>query len=597
MARVRNSGASALARERGVGLAGVKSNREIAAVFRRLADLLEIRGDPVYKTAAYRRAAESVAQLGGSVTEARQRGELQRIPGVGKAIAQKIEDLLDTGTFKLLDEVQAELPAGLAEVLAVPEVGPKRARLLYERLGVDSLAALRAATLEGRLQGVPGLGPRGAQRIAEGLGALPVPEERRPLGAARAAGLRLVEELLATGLADRVELAGCARRYRETVEGLDLVAAARRPAALLEAFAALPAVASLEATAEHARAGTLQDGTSVELRAVHPDRWGALLLTRTGSAAHVERLRTLATEQGLTLDELGLWAGAPPELAPCAMEEQVYGRLGLRPVPPPMREGWGEVELALRGELPPAFEAERLRGDLHTHSTWSDGKRSILEMAEAARARGYEYLGVSDHSQSLGVANGLSPERLEAQRAEIEAVNAQLAPFRVLQGCEVEVRGDGSLDLPDEVLARLDLVTASVHSGLRQGRERVTARALAALRHPLVDVLAHPTGRLVGGRPGGDFDMEALLAEAARTGTALEINGDPARLDLRDTHARAAAEAGCALTIGSDAHSSEGLENVRYGAAVATRARLEPGRVLNTLPLPELMGRLKRHRS
>ena len=571
------------------------TNPEVAAVFRRLADLLEIRGDPVYKVTAYRRASESILSLPEPVQAVRQRGELEAIPGVGKAIEQKIEDLLDTGSFKLLDEVRAELPAGLAELLAVPEIGPKRARLLYKELGVDGLDALRRALAEGRLDGVKGLGPRGAQRIAEGIRALPVADSRVPLGQARAAGQELIAALLARAPEiRRLELAGSARRFRETVADLNLAAASPDPAAVVEAFASLPSVARVESRTDGACRVVLQSGVGADLHVLPEESWGSLLLLRTGSAAHLARLGEVASGRGLRLTERGLVGGGG--LLPCPTEEGVYAALGMPYVPPPMREDTGEVELALRGELPPAFAVERLRGDLHTHSEWSDGTRTIREMATAARERGYEYLCVTDHSQSLGVANGLGPERLARQREEIGLVNRELAPFRVLQGVELEVRNDGSLDLPDEVLARLDIVVASVHSGLRQGRERVTPRALAAIRHPLVDVLAHPTGRLVGGRPGGEFDMDLLISEAARTGTALEINSDPARLDLRDTHVRQALAAGCTFSIDSDAHTAEGLGNVLYGAAVASRAMLRPEDVLNTLPLDAMLGRLKRNR-
>lgn len=572
------------------------SNREIAHVFRLLADLLEIRGEAVFKLTAYRRAADTIAALPESVAAVRARGELHELPGVGKAIAQKIEDLLDAGTFRLLEEVRTEIPEGVADLLAVPEIGAKRARLLYQALGIDGLDALRDALADGRLAGLGGLGPRGAQRIAEGLDSLRPPDERVPLGVARELGLELVT-LLRDAVPEtiRIEIAGSTRRFRETVRNLDIVASAEHPGAVLDAFAALPAVARAEGRTEDSVRVVLHNGLPAMLTVGRPRAFGSLLQRATGSPAHNRRLEELAARKGARMTAQGFEIRG--QIAACAEEEEVYAFLGMQPVPPPMREDAGEIERALECSLPPPFTVEQLRGDLHMHTRWSDGARSVLEMAQAARARGYEYIGITDHSQSLGVANGLSPERLAQQRQEIDSANRELAPFRVLQGVELEVRGDGSMDLPDEVLAGLDLVVASVHSGLRRGRESVTGRALAAIRHPLVDVLAHPTGRLVGGRPGGDFDMDALYAEAARTGAALEINADPARLDLRDAHARAAVDAGCALTIGSDAHSTEGLANVFYGVQVATRAFLHPENVLTTLPLDALLARLKRNRA
>ncbi len=571
-----------------------RSNSDIAATLRLLADLLEIRGEAVFKLAAYRRASESISRLPEPLRTVRDRGELGRITGVGKAIAQKIEDLLDTGSFKLLDEVRAEIPAGVAQLLQVPEVGPKRARQLHRELGIQSLDDLRLALADGRLAGMSGLGPRGAERIAEGLRSLQPPDERLVLGVALPLARELVTMLEhATRQGTRIEIAGSVRRFQDTVGDLNLVAASSDPQSVLESFATLPIAATVVARGETSCRVLLQNGTVAELQVGPQSSFGSLLQYFTGSREHNQRLDELAAQGRLSRTPIGYLREG--ELLPCESEEAVYSLLDLPYIPPPMREDRGEVELAREGQLPLAFDAEQLKGDLHTHTTWSDGTRSVLEMALAARERGYEYMCITDHSQSLGVANGLSPERLAQQRLEIDAANQELAPFRVLQGVEMEVRGDGSLDLPDDALARLDLVIASVHSGLRKGRAEVTSRALAAIRHPLVDILAHPTGRLVGGRAGGDFDMDALYAEAARTGTVLEINADPARLDLRDTHARAAADAGCLLHIGTDAHAVEGLGNTSYGAAVATRARLRASDVLNTLPLHAMLARLSRN--
>jgi DNA polymerase (family 10) len=338
----------------------------------------------------------------------------------------------------------------------------------------------------------------------------------------------------------------------------------------------------------------LQDGLSADLWVLPEQHWGSLLLHVSGNKYHDIHLRDLAMARGARLSEYGFTVG--DKLIPCATEEEVYAFLGMQWIPPPMRQNSGEIERALQGDLPEVIDFGALRGDLHVHSEWSDGSRTIREMAEAARERGYEYLCITDHSKSLGVANGLDAERLRAQRREIEEVNAELAPFRVLQGIELEVRSDGALDLDDDTLAALDLVIAAVHSGLRTSREKVTERALAAIRHPLVDILAHPTGRIVGGRQGGDFDMDAIYTEAAATGTVLEIDGDPSRLDLRDIHARGAVEAGCTLSIDSDAHSIEGMENVFFGIGTAQRGWVPADRVLNARPLEAMLARLKRNR-
>lgn len=570
------------------------TNPEVAATFRLLADLLSIRGESVYRVGAYRRAAESIAGLSESLAAINARGELEEIPGVGKDIAQKIGDLLNTGTFKLLAEAQAQFPPGVATLLTVPGIGPKRARELYEGLGIDSLDALRAALADGRLAAAPGIGPAVAQRIEEGMRSIVVQDARLPLGTARPRGLELVRQLTerASGIGN-IALAGSVRRFQDTIGDLDIVATADDAPPIIEAFLALPAVATIERRGENRCRVMLQDGLSADLWVLPEQHWGSLLLHVSGNKYHDIHLRDLAMARGARLSEYGFTVG--DTLIPCATEEEVYAFLDMQWIPPPMRQNSGEIERAQRGDLPEVIGFDALRGDLHVHSEWSDGTRTVREMALAARDRGYDYLCITDHSKGLAVANGLDAERLRSQRQEIDAVNAELEPFHVLQGIELEVRSDGSLDLDDETLAALDLVIAAVHSGLRAGREKVTERAIAAIRHPLVDILAHPTGRIVGGRQGGDFDMDALYAEAAATGTILEIDGDPARLDLRDIHARGAIEAGCMLSIDSDAHSIEGLENVYYGIGTAQRGWVPAERVLNTLPLDELLARLKRN--
>jgi DNA polymerase (family X) len=575
-------------------VARTMTNAEVAATFRRLADLLAIRGEDAYRVGAYRRAAASIGQTPESIAALRQRGGLQEIPGVGAEIAQKIADLLDTGSFRLLREVEAQVPPGVASLLSVPGIGPRRARALYQTLGIDSLDALRAALAEGRL-GAAGIGPREAERIAAGLTSLQATDERLPLATAQALGRDVLRQLTERVPTIRhIALAGSLRRMRETIGDLDIAAAAEDPAAVVAAFAALPAVARVELRGPTRCRVVLHNGVPADLWVLPERHWGSLLHHTTGNKYHDIRLRDLALSRGASLSEYGFTIG--DRLVPCATEEDVYAFLTMQYIPPPLREDTGEIDLALRGALPAILQRDQVQGDLHAHTEWSDGHGSVREMALAARERGYAYVCITDHSQGLVVAHGLDPERLRAQRAEIDRVNAELAPFRVLHGVELEVRGDGTLDLPDDVLTTLDLVVAAVHSGLRQERERLTARAVAALRHPLVDVLAHPTGRLLGGRAGGDFDMDTLYAEAAATGTALEIDGDPARLDLRDVHARAAVAVGCLVSVDSDAHAPEGLDNIAYGVGVAQRAWVPPERVLNTLPLDALLARRKRHR-
>jgi DNA polymerase (family X) len=571
------------------------SNTEVAATFRLLADLLAVRGDSVFVVGAYRKAAETIGSLAEPIATVREREALEELPGVGKEIARKIADLLDTGSFKLLREVEAQYPAGVAQLLSVPGVGPKRARLLYEDLGIADREALRAAIADGRVAGAAGFGATAARRIAAALDSLDAADTRLPLAIARVLGLDLIRELRqrAPGVS-QIELAGSIRRFRETIGDIDIVAAADDAAAVVEAFVTLPAVARIESRGANRCRVLLGNGLGADLWVLPAANWGSLLVHVTGSKYHDIHLRDLAIARGKKLSEYGLSEGEA--LTPCATEDEVYRLLGMQTPPPPMRENTGEIELALNNALPRLVTLADLRGDLHTHTSWSDGVASVREMAIAARDRGYAYICLTDHSRGLGIANGLDAARLRARGEEIARVNTELAPFRILQGVELEIRADGSLDLDDETLAALDLVIASVHSGLDGGREKVTMRALSAIRHPLVDVLAHPTGRKVGGRPGGDFDMDALYAEAERSGTALEIDGSPDRLDLRDVHARAALNAGCTLTIDSDAHSTDGLEGIFYGVGTAQRAWVPPDRVLNTLPLDALLARRKRNR-
>ena len=572
-----------------------RSNAEAVRAFRLLADLLDIGGESAYRAGAYRRAAEGIGRISEPLEAVRRRGGLQEIPGVGPSIARKIGELLDTGTIQQLEEVSREVPPGVAGLLAVPDVGPKRARLLWEEAGVDGLDALRVALEAGRVDEL--LGPGEARRINQGLGTLHEGEENRlPLGVARRMALDLIDHLReAAPSISRVELAGSIRRFRETVGDLDIAAASGEPREVVEAFAALDEVSRVELKGPNRCRTILGNGFPADLWVLPERYWASLFFHVTGDKYHDIRLRDMAITRGGRLNEYGYTEG--DRLKTFATEMEIYEFFGMQCIPAPMRSDVGEIDLALRGGLPRVLGLDDLKGDLHAHTDWSDGTASVRQMALAAKERGHEYLAITDHSRGLGVANGLDAERLREQRQEIDRVNAELAPFRVLQGVELEVRADGSLDLPDEVLDELDLVVASVHTGLRQDGERLTARALSAIRHSLVDVLAHPTGRIVGGRSGGDFDVDALYAEAAKTGTALEIDGDPSRMDLRDEHARAAIAAGCSLSVDSDAHSVGALGNLLYGVGVAQRAWVPPERVLNTLPLEGLLARLEETRS
>nr|BAL54361.1 phosphotransferase domain-containing protein [uncultured Chloroflexota bacterium] len=558
-------------------------NRQLAAVFRRLADLLEIRGEVVYKVLAYRRVADSLEALPFEAQRYWQEGRLREIPGVGEAIEEKLDELLRTGRLGFLERLEAEVPPTLTEWLRVPGLGPKRVGTIWRALGIATLEELEEAARQGRLRHLPGFGARTEANILAGLEALKRSHGRIPLGQALPLAERILEELRHVPGVVRVEMAGSLRRMRSTVGDIDLLAAASHPEALMEAFVRLDGVVRILAQGETKSSVEFFDGLRAQLWVHPPERFGSAWQYATGSKDHNVRLRERALARGFSLSEHALTRLSDGVEILCANEEEVYAALGLPWIPPELREDRGEIEAAERGNLPHLIEIGDIQAELQTHTTWSDGRLSVLEMARAARRRGRRVLAITDHSAGLGVTGGLRAEQHEALQREIEAAQQEMGDsLLILHGAEVEIRADGSLDYPDELLARLDLVIASLHTGLNQPRERVTARLLAAIRNPHVDLIGHPSGRLFPDRPGADLDMEAILQAAAEHGVVLEINAHPSRLDLDDIYARAAAERGVLLSINTDAHSESDLDLLRYGVAIARRAWLTPQQVINT---------------
>jgi DNA polymerase (family X) len=564
------------------------TNQEIADILRHIGDILDILGENRFKVIAYRRAADNVLNLGRDLRSYWQAGNLEEIPGIGPAIATKIEELLTTGRLEYYERLQDDVPAGVVSLLEIPEVGPKTARMLWEALGLQSVPEVEAAARSGRLRDLPGLGARSEAKILAGIEALYRRSDRIPLGSAWPLATGLLADLEADcPQALRSAVAGSLRRMKATIGDVDLLVASEAPAAVMRAFAALPRVAEVLLSGQTKTTVRLHDGLQVDLRVLEPQRWGAALQYFTGSQAHNVRVRELAQKQGLSLSEYGFKDDDGDEVL-CPEEEQVYETLGLPWIPPELREDRGEIQAAQAGALPALIQRRDIRGDLHAHSDWSDGAATLAEMAEAARALGYGYLVISDHTHSLGVAGGLDPEQVRAQRAEIDALNAGWDDFQLLQGCELEIKADGSLDFDDEVLAGLDVVVASVHTSLRQDAEQITARVLNAVANPYVDVIGHPSGRLLGQREGSAVDLEAVIRAAAASGTALEVNSIPARLDLDDVHVRRAVEMGVKIAVNSDAHHPDGLANLTYGLATARRGWATAADVLNTYSLDEL---------
>jgi DNA polymerase (family 10) len=564
-------------------------NRQIAAIFARMADILDIQGENPHRIMAYRRAAENIAALSRPLEEIWRAGELDSIPGIGKTLAEKIDELMRTGRLEAYEKLRAQVPDGVVEMLQVPDVGPRKAALFWKELGITSIAELEEAARAGKLRSLPGMGVRSEEKVLAGIEALKRRSGRIPLGTAWELARALLEPLRELPGVVQAAPAGSLRRMRETVGDLDLLVAAEDPEPVMARFRSLPQVAEVLLSGTTKTSIRTHDGYQADLRVLPPARWGTALQYFTGSQAHNIRLRGLAQDRGLSLSEYAIKREDGTEIL-CATEEEVYAALGLPLIPPELREDRGEIEAALAGRLPDLLELSDLQGDFQFHTTLSDGRASLWEMAQAARAAGLKYAVVSDHSRGLGVAHGAGPEELRRQRAEVEEVNRRMGgTFRVLTGVEVEVRADGSLDLPDEVLAELDIVVAALHSGLRQPREQFTARAIAALRHPHVDILAHPTGRLLGQREGADVDLEAVLRAAAETGKAVEINAHPWRLDLNDVGIRRAIELGVLLAISSDSHDPEDFGLLHFGVAMARRGWASPAHILNTRSAEEVL--------
>ncbi|MCP9488789.1 MAG: DNA polymerase/3'-5' exonuclease PolX [Solirubrobacteraceae bacterium MAG38_C4-C5] len=578
-------------------------NATIAALFDELADLYELDGAVVHRVLAYRNAAKAVREAPVSVAGLHRQRRATELPGIGKTLDEKVGQLLETGSIPAVEKLRAKFPAGLVDLTRLPGLGPKRARALYDQLGIDSLDALRAAAQTHRLRDVRGFGARFEEAVLAAFAAGAGEQEQRPrtlLHKALPVGEGIVEALRATGGeaagdADgvRVELAGSVRRLADSVKDLDVIAATPDPAALVAAFAALDVVeegssrgdveapTTPAARTAQARART-HSGMKVDLRVVAPDQFGNLLQHLTGSKAHNVALREAAVRRGLHVSEYGILDDATGETLRCATEKEVYARLGLPWIPPELREDRGEMAPGFA--VPNLLTQEDLRGDLHCHTVASDGRNTVEEMARAARDRGLEYLAITDHSATHGFGNHVTAEELERQIERVAAANARVEGITVLAGTEGNILPDGSLDYPDELLARLDWVIASVHTAFAMGEAAMTQRMVAACEHPWVDALGHPTGRRIESRQPYAVDLDALFAAAARTGTMLEINSSADRRDLSDVHARAAFAAGVSILVNSDAHGANTLGTTRWGVATARRAWLGPEQVTNALP-------------
>lgn len=570
---------------------GYMNNREVVETFNKVADMLAIRGDQIHRILAYRKAAESIETLGRDVNVVFSEGKLTDIPGIGETLAAKIEEMLTTGRLEFYEKLAKEIPPSLVEMLRVEGIGPKRVKQIHDILKITTIDELAAAAKEGKLRDLPGMGAKSEAKILAGIEALSRHgDDRVPLGVAWPIAQQMLVELSQVPGVTQFAVGGSLRRMRDTIGDIDLLVAADSPDPVMDRFASLDMVESLNARGPSRARVTLLNGLGVDLRVLPAERWGTLLCYFTGSKDHNVKLRELALKRGLSLNEHAFTPLDGAKEILCTTEEEVYATLGLAYIPPRLREDRGEIEAAAARKLPALVEVGDILTDLHMHTTWSDGTLSVLDMAKAAAARGLRGIVITDHSVSLGITNGLSIERLRQQSAEIKAADEAMGPdFRVLHGTEMEIRADGTLDYPDEVLEELDFVIASLHTALNQTREQVTQRLLNAINNPHVDMIGHPTGRLFPDRAGADLDMDAVISAAAKTGTILEINANPARLDLRDVHVRMAIDKGVRIAINTDAHRAEEFELLHYGVATAQRGWATAAEVVNTWPIERLL--------
>lgn len=557
-------------------------NRAVSRLLEQIAAALEFHGDNPFRVHAYREAAQNVAYLREPIEELAAKGQLENIPGVGPSIAAKIQEFLATGHSSYLETVSGRIPPGVYDLMRVPGLGPRKIHALFGHLGISNLAQLEQAARRRQIRTVPGMGAKTEAHILKELERLKERGQRLPLGVAWSLADQVAAAISGQPGLRQVEPAGSIRRRRDTIGDIDLLVAAWHADAVLQAVNRLPFTQEVLSAGEQKISFLTTDHFQIDLLIVDPGAWGAALVYFTGSKAHNIALRERAMQRGYKLNEHGLFRLDSGVRIAGATETEVYEKLGLAWIPPELREDNGEIEAASQGKLPRLVSEPDVRGDLHTHTIYSDGRNTLEEMAAAAIRRGYRYLAITDHSFGLGVARGLTREKVCRQRQEIDRLNQRLAPFRLIHGVELEIRANGQLDFPDEILAQFDLVTASIHSGFQQSAEQITQRMVGALRHPLVDVLNHPTGRLINRRAPYEFEWERVLRAAHDHHKALEIDGSPDRLDLNDPQARRAKEMGILLSLSSDAHSVEGLDAMRLAVAIARRAWLEPQDVLNS---------------
>lgn len=567
-------------------------NLKITEIFANIARILEIRQDNPFRIRAYDRAAENLKELSEDIRVLISEDRLSDIPGIGKDLAEKIKEIVSTGKLKFYEELKKTIPDGLLDIVNIPSLGPKTAWVLYKQLNIKNIEDLEKAINKNKLIGLFGIKQKTVENIKQGIALIKRGRERLPLAAAIQTANECIVSLDKLTYVKKISPAGSLRRQKETVRDIDILMVSLKPNKVMDKFTQLPIVKRIQAKGTTKSSVITKQGTQVDCRVVADKSFGAALLYFTGSKNFNIKLRTIAINRGLKINEYGVFAGN--KLLAGRTEEEIFKLLNMGYVPPELREDTGEVELAMKDKLPRLVDIAGIRSDLHTHSNWSDGANSIEEMAQAARKRNYSHIAITDHSQGLKIAGGISIPRLKKKKNEIARINKSLKGFRVLYGTEVDIDSEGKLDYPDCVLREFDLVIAAIHTGFKQSQAKLTQRLIKACSSPYVHIIAHPTGRLWGSRDAYELDFDKILSACRQTNTALEINAFPNRLDLNDINSRLAKQSGVRLAIGTDAHTAEGLKAMQLGLSVARRAWLEEKDLLNTFPVDEFLKAIKK---
>lgn len=573
-------------------LVNTVKNSEISGLFNKIADILEIKNENPFRIRAYRKAALNIEGLPGDIEDVALKGKLGDIPGIGKDLAGKIQEYLSTGKINDYEKLRKEIPEGVLSLMNIPAIGPKKVWFFYKELGIDSLEKLEEAAKEHRLQKLPGIRQKTEENILKGIGFVKRSKGRTHLGIAWPLANAIVNALEGVDGVKELQAAGSLRRMKETIGDIDILVDSSKPDKVMDAFVSLPIVGEVLSKGATKSSIRTKDGLQVDIRVVKSKSWGAALAYFTGSKAHNIRLREMAMKKGLKISEYGVDKGGKRIAG--KREEEIYDVLGLPFIPPEIREDTGEVEASLEGKLPDLVELKDIKGDFHLHTDWSDGVLSLKEMSEAVREKGYSFAAITDHTKSLVVARGVDEKRLLEQNKEIKKLNKKLKGIKIISGAEVNIMSDGTLDVSDKVLKELDWAIASIHSGFQQSKEKITWRILQAMKNPFIKAIAHPSGRLLGERDAYELDWDAVFNGARQTGTALEVNAYPQRLDINDIACRRAKELGIKVVINTDAHTRDQLNYMKLGVSVVRRGWLEPRDVLNTLPLEEFLKALRK---